>query len=185
MPTGKYRSEPPGSGEKYQNVFNLPGPREGSQGWYLYFGNILEKYGLKAFESATAIFGIPGRMGISTHVDDGQVGQVLATEEEMQSLKKHLEDADLKIKVEGPCNLQGGVCCYLKRLYASGNNRVVVHRTESHAQAFHIQFGFERFFTTSRNWKGKTHRSRITLAPGRDSTKVVQHACCVWSGQSC
>ena len=50
---------------------------------------------MKVCEVAPAVFAIPKRLAINTHVDDGKV---LAVRGEMKQLREHLEANKLKVK---------------------------------------------------------------------------------------
>ncbi|CAE7811967.1 unnamed protein product [Symbiodinium sp. CCMP2592] len=111
------------NGRVYRILYNLPGQRDGAQGWYEFFSAVLQKHDMKVCEVAPAIFAIPGRLVINTHVDDGKV---LAAPGEMEKLREHLELNKLKVKVEGPCRLDSGSCRFLKRAYEGHGDYISV-----------------------------------------------------------
>ncbi|CAE7401885.1 unnamed protein product [Symbiodinium natans] len=150
------------NGRRYQILFNLPGQREGASGWYEHFRAILEGHGLKACPVAPAIFSLPKKIAINSHVDDGQV---LATRGAMEDLKNHLEAAKLKIKIEGPCTLRGGQCRFLKRTYEGDGNRFVVHQEGKYIQKIVELLGLEKAAVKNTVWPNGLMASEEDMEP--------------------
>ena len=119
------------NGHIYKILYNLPGQRDGAQGWYEFFSAVLQKHDMKVCEVAPAIFAIPGRLVINSHVDDGKV---LAVPGEMKKLREHLEAHKLKVKIEGPCRLDSGSCRFLKRAYEGHGSYICVKQEPKYVQ---------------------------------------------------
>ncbi|CAE7364194.1 unnamed protein product [Symbiodinium sp. CCMP2456] len=85
----------------YKILFNLPGQRDGAQVWYEFFSAVLQTHGMQVCEVAPAIFAIPGRLALNTHLDDCKV---LATRGEMEKLREYLKGTvDYKTRFPATC----------------------------------------------------------------------------------
>ena len=120
-----------GDNAAFELLYMLPGQRAGSRGWYEKLRGVLESDSLEAFPAAPALFIQPKVLGVSTHVDDLQV---LGEESRAQQLFKTIENAGLKMEVEGPCTPEFGVTHYLKRRYEGTGVGIVVSHNNKHVE---------------------------------------------------
>ena len=120
-----------GDNAAFELLYMLPGQRAGSRGWYDKLRGVLESDSLEAFPAAPALFIQPKVLGVSTHVDDLQV---LGEESRAQQLFKTIENAGLKMEVEGPCTPEFGVTHYLKRRYEGTGVGIVVSHNNKHVE---------------------------------------------------
>ena len=108
-------------GKYYELGSTLPGQRVPSSAWFNKLQGILEKYGLKSDDGLPALFYAKteekkGGQFVLSHVDDVDV---FARKSDFEALVKSLKDEGLKIKVEGPLDVESRTMSFLKRVFRS------------------------------------------------------------------
>ena len=95
-------------------LYTLPGQRSGSRDWYDYLCDALSPSSLQPFPGNPSLFAKPQELALNSHVDDLQI---LGVKSKPGELADALKSRGLKLKVDGPVTLEGGVSHFLKRKF--------------------------------------------------------------------
>ncbi|CAE7237776.1 unnamed protein product [Symbiodinium sp. CCMP2592] len=112
-------------------LYTLLGQRTGSRDWYDHLAGTLTEGGMDTFKGNPAVFAIPQEVALNSHVDDMQI---LGVKGAPMALANRLKDKGLKVKIDGPVDVNGGTSHFLKRKFESIEKGLVITQDVKYAE---------------------------------------------------
>ncbi|CAE7315403.1 unnamed protein product, partial [Symbiodinium microadriaticum] len=115
--------------------------RTGSRDWYDYLAAMLAEGGMETFKGNPAVFATPQQVALNSHVDDMQI---LGVKGAPMALANKLKDKGLKVKIDGPVDVNGGISHFLKRKFESDEEGLTVTQDVKYAERLVGLLGLEK-----------------------------------------
>ena len=102
---------------------------------------MLAEGGMETFKGNPAVFATPQQVALNSHVDDMQI---LGVKGAPMALANKLKDKGLKVKIDGPVDVNGGISHFLKRKFESDEEGLTVTQDVKYAERLVGLLGLEK-----------------------------------------